>query len=879
MNFISLKFRIAFGLVSILLSTILMAVFTGIGPDARQAVMRGREKLCESIAINSSILISRDDLTRMEGILSAMVERDGDLLSAAIRRADGRSYVQIGDHMAHWGDDSRSTDSQVQVPLWSGKSKWGTVELRFRPVTARGVSGIIHSPWTKHIAMVGIVCFVFFSVYLRMVLRQLDPSKAIPKRVQSALNTLAEGLLVTDKKGHVVLANEAFARWAGESPERLIGRAATKFPWTIPGDDGASDRYPWVRAIEDKALQPHVLLELIDCQGKQLTLLANSSPVLGHDGQYRGVLTSFQDVTELEEHKIELLKAKEAADEANQAKSEFLARMSHEIRTPMNAILGYTEVLQRGFAEDEQQRQEHLRTIQSSGEHLLALINDILDLSRIESGRLELEMARCSPNELISQVISVLRIKAEEKNLALEYEPDGQLPETILTDAVRLRQAIINLVGNAIKFTESGSVRIVARLVGDSKRLLAIDVIDTGIGIAKDALDKVFSPFAQADFTITRRFGGTGLGLSICRQLAEQMGGCVIVKSQLGCGSTFTMTIDPGPLDDIRLVRLREVQNQETKEPHTEPKQVSLPPCRVLVVDDGESNRQLVTLFLKRAGADVASAENGKVAFDLARDDSFDAILMDMQMPVMDGFTATRELREHGCSTPIIALTANVIKDDEEKCLSAGCSGFLTKPIRMDDLIDMLSGLLTHPSRSSSGRSVPTSKIARTNSSALTAAVEEIQCQHVHDAVKELSAEAQTAAPVFSTLPTEDPEFREIVAGFVVRLREQVSEMGQAVARDDLTTVADLAHWLKGAGGSVGFDVFTPPAAALQSSAEAGDSEGVTANMITIQQITDRIQVRGCPPGHGASEVPPPIGVTNDLAQDVGATSTSRTYP
>ncbi len=440
-----------------------------------------------------------------------------------------------------------------------------------------------------------------------------------------------------------------------------------------------------------------VLLKLMDHRDKVLTIVANSSPVLGTDGEYRGVLTSFENVTELEESKLELIQAKTAADEANRSKSEFLAHMSHEIRTPMNAILGYTEVLRSGSTESVEDQQKHLKTIQASGQHLLSLINDILDLSKIESGKLDLELKRCSLRDIFAQVISVMKVKSDEKNLLLGFDADGLLPETIVTDEVRLRQTLINLVGNAIKFTEQGGVGLLARMINvDNRPMLQIDVADTGIGMTPEALKKIFEPFSQADNSITRRFGGTGLGLSISLQLAEKLGGKIEVSSKVGQGSKFSVTIDPGDLSEVNMVNIDLSKQESSQQAAPEELVYKFPGSRLLIVDDGETNRELVALFLRRSEADVEMAENGQIAIEKAIQGKFDAILMDMQMPVKDGFTATRELRELGFQIPIIALTANVMKNDEDKCRDAGCSDFLPKPISKPKLLEKLAKVLPH---------------------------------------------------------------------------------------------------------------------------------------------------------------------------------------
>ncbi len=822
MKFLPVKYQIALGLTAIVTTTVFLVVALGFGPDTRQAVMLGRKRLCESVAINSSILLTQSDLQRVKGLLEAMVDRDDDMLSAAIRRSDGQAYAEIGDHQTHWQEGSDySTETQLQVPLWSGETKWGTVELCFRPISGRGLAAFLRNPWTRLVALVGVVTFALFCIYLTFTLRQLDPKKAIPKRVQFALDNLAEGLLVTDKRGRVLLANEAFANWAGKRSEQLIGVDASRFPWHHPHTKEPCGEFPWVLAIEREAAEPNFLLALTDCHQNELTLVAHASPLLGTDGNYRGVLTSFEDITTLEHHKAELAQARDAADEANRAKSEFLARMSHEIRTPMNAILGYTEVLRRGLVDNQRQREEHLATIQNSGEHLLALINDILDLSKIEAGKMDIELIRTSPFTVISQVISVLRIKAEEKGIMLKTHFPTRLPEMIFTDAVRLRQAMINLVGNAIKFTSQGEVRVTARMTSASRPLLAIEIADTGIGIAPDAMTKIFDPFCQADTSMTRRFGGTGLGLSISRQLARRLGGDLTVASQLGVGSVFTITIDPGPMDDMRFVDCSQLARSVESSPLSAPKTIAkLPPCRVLVVDDAEENRQLVTLFLKRAGAEVIEAANGKEAVELERAAPFDVILMDMHMPIMDGFSATRELRKLGCTTEIVALTADVMKDDERKCRQAGCTGFLTKPISMDRLLQTITQIVGGP------------------------ITEDVDLAEIREQVRELGAEVRSVAgAVVPSVPMDDPDYRQIVGTFVSRLQEKLVLMKEAHERGDFDDLAELGHWLKGSGGTVGFQILSSHGEMLESRAKSRDAAAVKRSLDEIEDTNRRIDL------------------------------------
>jgi two-component system, sensor histidine kinase len=383
----------------------------------------------------------------------------------------------------------------------------------------------------------------------------------------------------------------------------------------------------------------------------------------------------------------DLMVAKEAAEASNRAKSEFLANMSHEIRTPLTGILGFTDVLLAGGDDgDIAKRNEYLTTIQASGKHLLTVINDILDLSKIESGRVEFEHEACKPDELVEEVLRVLQVKADEKQLSLTARWESQVPRMIYTDAPRVRQALINLIGNSIKFTGRGSVEVVGRLAQfEGRPQIEFDVIDTGIGIMEDQLAKIFDPFVQADSSVTRRFGGTGLGLAITRKIARGLGGDLTAVSEIGEGSTFTFRFDTGDISGVPLVTPMDARKMTVRVERPKVAKVSKE-LKVLLVEDGDTNRKLIKLLLERAGAKVETAENGAVGVEVALKQRFDVILMDMQMPVMDGYTASRRLRDAGQTLPIIALTAHTMSGDREKCLEAGCTDYLTKPINAEQM-------------------------------------------------------------------------------------------------------------------------------------------------------------------------------------------------
>lgn len=392
------------------------------------------------------------------------------------------------------------------------------------------------------------------------------------------------------------------------------------------------------------------------------------------------------------------------AEDASRAKSSFLAVMSHEIRTPLTAILGFAQTI-RDEGQTIEERRAAADTIVRNGAQLLAVLNDVLDLSRIEADRLEIRKTRLSPWRDILDVVNLVRPRAEQKAVALDVEFLTPVPAQIETDPVRLGQVLTNLLGNAVKFTDRGSVRleISYRTPLEGGPRLIFDVIDTGIGIDPEEARRLFQPFTQVDANMTRRFGGSGLGLHISRRLAGLLGGDVwIVESQRGRGSIFRATVDPGPIENVAMLTPAQVLREPVSPPsaHTAEAHRRLARLRVLLVEDSPDNQRLISHILRKAGASVTLAENGRLGVEealAAGNDGrpYDVIIMDMQMPVMDGYQATRVLRARRLEGPIIALTANAMAGDRQKCLDAGCDEFCTKPVDRSALVNLVAAIVS----------------------------------------------------------------------------------------------------------------------------------------------------------------------------------------
>ncbi len=523
---------------------------------------------------------------------------------------------------------------------------------------------------------------------------------------------------VIDKDHRVIHWNSAIERLTGLSAEEMVNSHdhwKAFYPHSRPclADLLVDNRFDFLDACYPNLLQKSSLVEgayegrgffpAVGPEGRWLSFIA--AVIKDSKGTVVGAIETIEDITDRKHAEDALAESQRRAEQANKAKSEFLANMSHEIRTPMTAILGYTELLGTEYAESGQcsgtSLREYLQTISRNGEALLAIINDILDLSKIEAGENHMDVGPCHPIQIAAEVVDLLREVATRKGLSLVLELETQVPSVIQSDAKRFRQILVNLVGNAIKFTETGGVRVVLRLrqADRSRPQLECDVIDTGIGISQSQTQRLFHAFSQGDASSTRRFGGTGLGLAISRQLARLLDGDVTVSSEPGKGSLFRVSVATGDLEGVSLAsRVERAEPLLVSASLPKPAPFHLK-ARVLLAEDGPDNQRLISTLLGKAGAAISVAENGEAAVRTAiqsrdRQEAFDLILMDMQMPVMDGYEATRRLRDAQWTGPIIALTANAMSGDRDKCLAAGCSDYLAKPITRRSLIEKIAPYL-----------------------------------------------------------------------------------------------------------------------------------------------------------------------------------------
>ncbi|MBN1881701.1 MAG: PAS domain S-box protein [Deltaproteobacteria bacterium] len=614
------------------------------------------------------------------------------------------------------------------------------------------------------------------------------------EKYRNLFETSRDAIYIMTKDGRYEDINTAAEEITGYSRRELLDMNAAD----VYADPTLSDRFKQIMDETGFIKDFDVIYRKKD--GTLVHCLETSTARYAPDGAMIGYQGIIKDISVMKLMEQELRTSKIRAEEANRAKSEFLANVSHEIRTPMNGILGFTELL---LEEDlTESQKESLTIIQESGETLLLLINDILDLSKIESGKMELFPEEFDPFEFLEQVLFIMRPRAMKKGVGLFLTPENLTVQTIITDTDKLRHILMNLLGNGVKFTSKGFVEatIAVETENGGARLI-ISIIDTGIGIPREDQDRIFEPFTQIDGSITRTYGGTGLGLTITQTLLDLLGGSLDLSSRAGEGSTFTISL-PVTLPDPPAFRpplfgRREIYGatEQTAPEYIIPA-VGDARGSILLVEDNDINQQLISRLLSDENFNVTIAQNGAVALEILSVKTFDLILMDLQMPVMDGYEAIRHIRENPILSdiPIVALTAHAMKKDKKRALDAGCVGFITKPIRKDALIAEIAA---------------------------------------HTGISQ--------APSYGQKTTYRESMKDIYQDFVKSLPEEMERLTQAVAHSDFRAAVRIGHDLKGLSGIFGQDALSKTGKNIESAARDEDQDSLKNLLGQLEKVIEAI--------------------------------------
>lgn len=632
----------------------------------------------------------------------------------------------------------------------------------------------------------------------------------------------ADGLYRATSSGRFMTVNPAMAQMLGYgSPEELL-QAHNGIATLLPGATELFDRQKNCWTVGEVIREE---CEATTLSGEQLWVAHAAKLALDRGDGEEVVEGSLRDVTAQKQAEAATIRARQAAEEAARAKNEFLATMSHEIRTPMNAIIGAADLLSATRLDEEQRR--YVDLFRRAGESLLWIINDILDLSRIESGRMVLEEAPFALRPLLQHSVEIFAPRAAEKQIELTLDLDPALPAAVRGDAQRLHQILLNLVGNAVKFTEKGAVSVQA-CRGTGPETVRIEVRDTGIGIPAQKQGALFTTFTQADSSTSRKYGGAGLGLAICRKLVTLMGGSIGMESEPGVGSLFWFEARLPPVSLTSEIEARAVPDAPYPvEALATPGELNVPTpgilsaARVLIAEDSSDNQLLLKAYLAGSGLDLTFVPDGAEAVEEFKRGSFDLVLMDVQMPGKDGYAATREIRaweesEHRKRTPILALTANAFREDEERSLSAGCDAHLTKPIRREQLLRAIAeyGNLSLPTADPRTAEEPASG-------------EPVEADEGHDPIR----------------VEVDSEIADLIPGFLDNRTRDTVSIRKHLDAGEWEAISRIGHSMKGAGGGYGFPYISSLGGAIEQAARMRNELEVREQTAALAAYLARVVV------------------------------------
>lgn len=648
------------------------------------------------------------------------------------------------------------------------------------------------------------------SLFFRDITERRERENAVrnsEKRLRAILDTAVDAIITVDSSGAISSANKATEQLFGYSNAELVGLEVGNL---VPQDIHSTQDMEIVRLI--RMGTPEALGKVIEYSGRHRN--GTIFPVEWSTGEMqlddvRYFVAIIRDITrrkQSEENAHQALIAKLEAESASKSKSAFLANMSHEIRTPLTAIIGFAETL----LDDDQNEIDRTKTTQTiirSGRHLMNIINQILDLSKIEADKLEIENIEVRPFQILNDVTALAGALANEKGLEFTVNVEGPLPEVIHSDPIRLKQILINLCSNAIKFTEHGYVRVNVSCDQHNEALF-FSVEDTGIGLTTEQKEKIFDAFTQADASTTRKYGGTGLGLTLSRQLARLMGGDITIVKTGAAGSCFRVSVATGPLREVQFTHSLPSIEEESLVPAQQPEKVT---GYILVAEDTADLQKLLTLYIKKTGADIKVVGNGKEAVDAAFGTTFDLIFMDMQMPVMDGLTAVKLLRDKGYTAPIVALTANAMQQDRERYLAVGCNEFLSKPVDRKQLHETIFRYLNK------------------------------------------APQIDQHSRIHSELAAEDPEILELVELFVQALPGKIQSISEACTLANWDDVRAVSHDVKGSAGSYGYPSLSALAATIERHAKEKDVADIPALIDKLAAMIEAVQRGIASPGNDAA--------------------------